>query len=230
MFESMADVVPAGSNGSARVEHVIVTEEAAKFSALRAAINPHRRERPIEAGSLCQLFINGTMMMSDAANEHSTNSYVVYKANGDVLIAGLGLGMILLPICKKPEVRSVTVLENNVDVMSLVSAPIREALGKDAEKLTIFWADAFKYTPHKEHTQKFDTVYFDIWPTITTASLPEITKLKRRYARRLRRDNQLAWMGAWCEQEIRYRKKQEARDQERYGGYSKLMGRCGTFR
>lgn len=225
MFTRMAAVVPVGSNGSARVEHLVVTEEQAKFQALRAAINPHRRERPIEAGTLCQLYVNGTMMMSDAANEHSTNSTVVHKANGDVLIAGLGLGMILLPLCRKPEVRSVLVLENNVDVMSLVTTPIRQALGKDAEKLTVFWTDAFQWNPAQG--QMWDVLYFDVWPTITTDNLMGITKLKRRYARRLRRDNPKAWMGAWCEEQLRAKKRRKDRDDSLYGGYSREMGKCG---
>ena len=47
---------------------------------------------------LCQLFVDGALVMSDGANEHETNRGVVRKAQGDVLVAGLGIGMICLPI------------------------------------------------------------------------------------------------------------------------------------
>lgn len=224
MFERMADIVPPGTNGSSRVEHLVVTEEQAKFQALRAAINPHRGEVPIQPGTLCQLFVNNQLMMSDSKSEHYSNAEVLRRANGDVLIAGLGLGMVLLPICKKPEVRSVLVLENNVDVMSLVATPIRQALGPDTSKLTVVLTDAFQWSLPKD--QLWDVLYFDIWPDITTDNLPEMTKLKRKFARRLRRDNPKAWMGAWCERELKRRKRHEDHEQRLYGGYSKMMGKC----
>ena len=40
-------------------------------------------------------------MMSNTKHEQDSNIDIVQNANGDVLIAGLGLGMITIPICQK---------------------------------------------------------------------------------------------------------------------------------
>lgn len=226
MFDKMAEIIPPGAAGVARVEHLVVTEEQAKFQALRAAINPHRGERPVEPGTLCQLFVNGRLMMSDAENEHATNAKVLHRAHGDVLIAGLGIGMVLMPILRKPGVKTVTVVELHADVDVLVAGYLRNAVTPEqAKKLNIVVGNAFTWNPPKE--LRFDVIYFDIWPNISTDNLVEITKLKRKYARRLRRENPTAWMGAWCEQALHAKKRRESKEQFVYGGYAREMGECG---
>lgn len=37
--------------------------------------------------------------------------------------------------------------------------------------------------------KRFNTIYFDIWPTISEDNLPEITKLKRKFARSVERED-----------------------------------------
>jgi hypothetical protein len=49
--------------------------------------------------------------------------------------------------------------------------------------------------------QMFDTIYFDIWPTISTDNLAEMATLNRRFARRL---NPGGWRGSWMEDSLKY--------------------------
>ena len=143
-------------------------------------------------------------MMSDGDMEHRSNYRPTSRMNGDVLIAGLGIGMILVPILRNPKVKSVVVLEKYQDVIDLVEPPLRKALGADATKLTVLCADVFDWEIPRD--QKFDSIYFDIWPNICTDQLKDITKLKRKFCRRVR---QGGWMAAWMEQDLRRRRRKE---------------------
>jgi hypothetical protein len=73
-------------------------------------------------------------------------------AYGDVLITGLGFGILAKALCQKPEVTSVTVVELNEDVIDAYLAH-----NKIEEKLTIVLDDASYYTTSK----KFDCVLPD---------------------------------------------------------------------
>ena len=153
------------------------------------------------------LLLDGDVMMSDTENERLTNRQAVIGAHGDVLIAGLGIGMILIPMLQRPEVRSVTVLEKSADVIALVEPAIREYTIY-ASKLAVIEADCFAWVMPKG--LKWDWIYFDIWPDICTDNLPEIAQLKRKYSRRLNSEsNPNARMFAWCETKLRAKRRRE---------------------
>jgi spermidine synthase len=123
---------------------------------------------------------------------------VLREARGDVLIAGLGIGMILVPILSKPEVNRVLVIEKYQDVIDLVGSHVAHS------KLTIECADILEYKPAKG--SKWNTIYFDIWPDICTDNLDEIATLKQRFKYHKAVDG---WMGAWVEGELRGRRRSE---------------------
>lgn len=214
MWTPMVEVVPPGEIGKAKVDHVTVSKHDAAFASIRG-------ER-LREGALARLFVDGQLMMSDGAYEHATNWDAVFKAQGDVLIAGLGIGMVLVPMLKNPEVRTVTVLENSSDVIELVAPHIRVHVAEASSKLTVILADVFTWEPPKG--KRWDCIYFDIWADICTDNLQEITKLKRCYARKLNRENPKAWMRAWVEDRLRYQKRREDREYRNSYGYAM---RCG---
>lgn len=67
-------------------------------------------------------------------------------AYGDVLITGLGFGVLALWVANKPEVTSVTVIENSQDVIDLFLAS-----NKLPEKVQIILGDADSYTTDKHY-------------------------------------------------------------------------------
>jgi hypothetical protein len=148
--------------------------------------------QPLTKPQYTRLFVGGQLFMTDAEFELETNELFVSKAKGDVLIAGLGIGLILAPVISKDTVKSVTVIENNLDVINLVYPQY------DSPKLGIVNQDIFFFKPARG--QKFDTIYFDIWPNICSDYCLEITKLKSRFRTDLAKDG---WMGAWCEREMK---------------------------
>ena len=143
-----------------------------------------------------------------------------------VRLGRIGMGMVLVPMLSNPEVRNVTVLESNLHVIRLVEQAVRAYVGCILEcKLTVIQADAYVWNPWPG--VKWDCIYFDIWPDICTDNLEGIAKLKRRYAKRLNRDNPKAWMDAWVEGRLRAQRRRERASE----GYARAFGfKCGGMR
>ncbi len=112
--------------------------------------------------------------MSDLRFERESCAELIERARGRVLIAGLGLGMILHPLCIKPGVERITVVEKYRDVIDLVGPSVA-----GHSNLQVIHADAFEWRP--ESGARYDTIWFDIWPGWGAAILPEIAKLHERF-------------------------------------------------
>ena len=148
----------------------------------------------IPDGKYVRLLHKNNCVMSDTRMEKRTNFNVVEKANGDVLIAGLGIGLILLPIQDKEDVKSITVLEKYPEVIELIGKqlPLNE-------KVKIIQGDVFEYEfPPKT---KFDTIYFDIWNYVNKDVYEEMQALKKKYRKnkRFKTENPNAFMDCWAE-------------------------------
>jgi hypothetical protein len=192
----VADYLPPGKEGQAEIRHYEVTQ----MDALRTRFS---RQRETEPGVvLAQLFLDGKMYMSDSDDEKFSNSGFVYRARGDVLIAGLGIGMILPPLLANPEVTSVTVVEQSAAVIALVAQYYADP------KLMVLEGDIFEWKP-TDKTIRYDAIYFDIWENICTDALPEMAKLHQRF-KNLKRSPS-AYMDSWQRDYLKYRKAQETR-------------------
>lgn len=137
-------------------------------------------------------------VMSDTPMEHRTNYDILRKAHGDVLIGGLGIGMILMPLMEKEEVKSITIVEKYEEIIELVGKqlPLND-------KVKIIHGDIFENT-FKRGT-KFDVIYFDIWNYVNSDVYEEMLELKKKYKRCLKskQENPNAWMGCWAEYEAK---------------------------
>lgn len=196
MFEDMTKVLTPGELGSAKLEVYEVNKLHSAISAFQGGINY------VPEGKYIKLVAGGTLQMSNTRMEQNSNYEVVRKSRGDVLIAGLGIGLILVPILRKKEVVSVTVIEKDPDVISLVEPQLRKFLGKDADKLKVIQANIFEWKPQKG--KKWDVIYFDIWPTICVDNLEEMTKLHRKFAHNKAPEG---WMDSWYKNYLRQLKR-----------------------
>ncbi len=180
--------LPTREVGAARISHFEMSRTDEMFSAMRDgwAWCP--------AGKYVRLVVEGKLVMSNTRMEVITNTEVVHKANGKVLIAGLGLGMILKPILEKDSVTSVLVIEKHPDVIRLIAPFYKHP------KLKVVQADIFEWQPGSE---KFDTLYFDIWSDMVEDNLPQIAKLHQRFKYAKNRANPDAWMGSWAQGMLR---------------------------
>lgn len=215
-FPKMATVFPDGiTSGKAQIKHVGVSKADAAFSSIRAMRDGRGSVR--EGDVYAQLFVNGTMWMSDTHDERRDHNSALWRARGEVLIGGLGLGMVALGIALKPEVTKVTVIELNADVIALVEPHLRAALvaaGQDPNKLVLVCANVFEWKPAKG--QKFDTIWMDVWATLCTEDLKEHAKVNRKFGRA---KNPGAWMGCWGHEFLERQHRHEKREAAQWAGF-----------
>jgi len=100
------------------------------------------------------LYVNGEQWMSYHNNEYVIKElYSSYDlAYGDVIISGLGFGILALWLCSKPSVTSVTVIELSEDVIKLFKTS-----NFIPDKLNIINKDVTNYKTDKE----YDVVLLD---------------------------------------------------------------------
>ena len=193
---TIPELILPGKQGEAELVHFTVDEAASLMTSFRAVQHPDAYVPP---GQYAQLRVNGTIMMSDTRMERHTNAEFTYKANGRVLVAGLGLGLILFAIADKPNVERIVVVEKSQDVIDLIGPTLR---AKFDDRLEIICADIFDWKPEKG--TRFDTIYFDIWPRACTDNLEEMNRLHRRFRTYLCSDG---WMDSWRRKELQLRKR-----------------------
>ena len=109
-----------------------------------------------------------------------------------------------MPILRNPKVTSVEVVEMYQDVVDLVVPALRGKVPEAKDKLKVIVADVLTWQPPQN--KKWDTIYFDIWPTIADRNLEEINMLHRRFARRKPKDG---WMSSWQVDRIRSTRRRE---------------------
>ena len=130
----------------------------------------------IPRGEYVRLLVNGELMMSNTPMEKRTSAYFILNAEGDVLVCGLGIGLVILPLLENEKVKSITVIEKYQDVIDCVYTQIKKYDTKG--KLSVICQDCFDF----ETDKKFDTIFIDIWPYINNEIYNEEMKpLKRKY-------------------------------------------------
>lgn len=183
MFVKMADILHPIKVGNVEVDIMDYTNKELGFRETLSGLLHQRYAR---------LKIDGETMMSETPMEQRTNSTFVIDAHGDVLIGGLGLGMIIMAIQNKEDVRSITVLEKSQDVIDAIQhqLPLNN-------KVNIICADVFDWKPDK----KYDCIYMDIWYYPNQEAYEEMKTLKRKYGHYLKSKNESPkrFNTCWCE-------------------------------
>ena len=159
------------------------------MSSLRAMINGRPGDF-IEVGEYKRLCYKGGVVMSNTKMEIDTNIDFINRAEGSVLINGLGLGMVLKEILRKPEVTSIIIVEQSQDVANLVWPTY-----SSDPRLKLVIGSAFDYEP--EAGARFNYVWHDIWSDICSENLKEMDFLRDKY--RAVSD----WQGCWAEKECK---------------------------
>jgi hypothetical protein len=192
----MATILKPAQSEHFMVDIFEVTPEEVQMCRLRDAFNGRGEYYGFEPGAYARLShrVNGgrgATMMSDTWMEQRSNMEFCNQAKGDVLVAGLGIGMVLLAVQANPEVDRIVVVEKEQEVIDLVEPQL--PLNK---KVIIVNDDIFEY--HPQH--KFDTIYFDIWDGISADNLPDMRRLHRK-ASKWRKEG--GWVGSWRREECR---------------------------
>lgn len=205
-FPRMSEVVPQTEVGEAQIDHFTITEDSHKLQMMRAMFDGDRYGYT-PPGTYARLRVNGELMMTDTDMERATNSRFIRKAHGRVLIAGLGLGMIVHPIVAKDDVTEVVVIEKYKGVIDAVAGTM-----PDAKPVIIYHADIDSWLPT---TERFDTIYFDIWPNRSTDNIEQINRLHRRF-RKFLTSKETGWMGSWYHDELKAERDRDRRQSNRF--------------
>lgn len=177
----VASFLPTGTSGDYRIERFTVTGK--EFQGFGA--------RYVPPGEYTRLMRGGTVVMSDTPDEIRDHKYFIHKAEGVVLIAGLGIGMVANAVANKPEVTKVIIVEISEDVIALTGPALKAVHG---DKIEIVHADILEWKPPRD--LMFDAIWHDIWNFICADNLTDMAKLNRKFARRKTPD---AFSGSWAQ-------------------------------
>lgn len=183
--KEIVDLIPEGNQGDFYIKHFEMNEEEVRHAKMMAFRN-YYKVAGLEAGKYIKLCTKHDCIMSNTAMEWDTNKEFMENAKGDILIAGLGIGLIVYAIQDNPEVKSITVIEKYQEVIDLVGKYFT------SEKIKIIKANIFEWLPALK--TKYDTIYFDIWTGVCGDNYPEMITLGKRF-----RKHKVAggWIGSW---------------------------------
>lgn len=111
------------------------------------------------------------------------------KAFGNVLIGGLGMGWLTHRILEKPEVKSVTQIELDLDILRFFGIPLEEMF---PGKIDLIHDDFWGFL-NQHDMNLYDTILVDIWPKYKDARRDNLF-------RALRKSHPNVW--GWGEQKI----------------------------
>lgn len=186
MYKNMSKLLKDGKVGDFKLEHFEI-----KNNDLYALLHG------IQPGTYVKLTQNNEVIMSNTQMEQHTNIDFVENAHGNVLIGGLGIGMIILAIQEKETVKSITVIEKNKEVIELIQQqlPLNE-------KVKVINDDVFNYKP----VQKFNTIYMDIWNYINEDVYENEMKPLMKYYRKYlisKTEDENRYIDCWCKKQAK---------------------------
>jgi len=182
--------IPDGEHGNARITTFEVTKEGADFHNMRCLMKG-QYYRQIVPGTYKRLTIENELVMTNTPAEvrdHTGFIHAAQRHGGDILINGLGLGMVLKAILEFDNVTSVTVIEKSEDVIALTGPSFISN-----PRVVIVHADALEWKAPKG--KRYSVVWHDIWNSISADNLPTMAKLHRKYGGRC------DWQSSWGRKE-----------------------------
>jgi hypothetical protein len=122
-------------------------------------------------------------VMSDTYSEYAEHQPLWNNMTGDVLIGGLGLGLVNHKLIQDPNITSVTIIEKNQDVIDLVW----DHCPKD-NRFNLVVADVETWQP----SGIWDCAWFDTWTGENPLNEQEYAQLiQQKYG------NICNWLGIW---------------------------------
>jgi hypothetical protein len=127
------------------------------------------------------------IIMTDSPHVFQGYTEFFKNAYGDVLVAGLGMGMCTVALENNPRVKSITMVEVEWEIIQLVSS----SLWTNGKQIIIN-KNIFEF----ETDKVFDVMFFDIWMNPTKEGKDELEFLKKKFEKNLRDGG---WVSCWRE-------------------------------
>ncbi len=112
------------------------------------------------------VFENGVEWMAIKPNEIETMKHPIKKAEGRVLVYGLGIGYFAYMVSRKQEVDSVTIVERDQNVINLFKRHILPQF-PNKSKINIVKSDAFDYAKSEMKNGNYNYVFTDLWHDVS---------------------------------------------------------------
>lgn len=147
--------IPVGVCGAFEIRKGTGTFQEAQVQIYQS--EHHNRWENEPHGTYTSLWWDGFgSVMQDSAQEYYEHQPLWNNARGDILIGGLGIGLVNEYLVTKPEVTSVTIIEKYPEVIDLVW----EHCARDS-RFTLVQADAETWVPPSG--SRWDYAWFDTW-------------------------------------------------------------------
>jgi len=163
--------LPAGVSGNFEIAHYTNTTTDKMWQEYLQMKNESHSNYCVLLDSNCPMPI-----MQDSEGEYREHQWLWDFATGDVLVGGLGIGMVNEFLINAPNINSVTIIENSQDVIDLVWPHC----AKD-NRFTLIQADIETWIPPQN--SQWDIMWFDTWTSANPLGLTEYEELMRnRYS------------------------------------------------
>ena len=185
-----------------RLESFTLTETAVRMIHIRSAIgNGSRWDGMIKPNHpYTKLTENGTVWMSDTPMEVESSRGFWSQAHGRVFVAGLGIGVTLLPLLEDESVTEILVAEKDKRMLMIWQESTKDL---NTNKVQVLHADATEPELFLEKGEKFDAIWIDIWPNICSDYWEEMKVLKAKYRKYLNKENPDRFLACWMEDTVR---------------------------
>lgn len=205
MHDRMTVTVPEGELDGLKVEHFEVKPH--DLDNLREALRTGRQTSPGWYTRLVDTTTR-TMWMSDTSAEKwdhipAVNAIGHGKAER-ILIQGLGLGMVLAAALSFDHVTHIDVIEYDERVIKLVGPHYT-----GDPRVNIIHADAWDQMKAWPRGTRWNVVWSDIWPDITTDNIPEMDRMHTFYSRRS------DWHRSWSRDTLAVLRRRERAEEKR---------------
>ena len=131
-----------------------------------------------------RLIKNGTIKMFNEPEIVNDFEEFLTRAEGSVLINGLGMGMCNVHLLQKETLKDLTVIEYDKSLLDFISPFFAHE-----DRCTIIHADAYKWEPPAG--KYYDYVWHDVWTIQSPRNLPQMDVLFEKYK------NIAGWQNAW---------------------------------
>jgi len=119
------------------------------------------------------------IIMTDDEIELLSNKWFLDNASGDILILGLGFGLIVFPLLKDDTIKSITIIEREQDIIDYVGDKIKNLDIKN--KVQIKNGNAYDYHKNESEHGKYDYVYIDFWHKLDKSAIADMKEMLTTY-------------------------------------------------
>ena len=161
----VVSIKKTGRNGKYALRY-IVYEPYQLFAYDEIKMNGYKEDSAIgyfnQKFSYLALTENNNIWMSLNPNEIETMKPYIERGKGNVLVLGLGMGYVPFMLANKDDVRSITIIEKDQNIIDLFNALIWPSF-PHKEKIKIIKEDAINFTAKRQNILQFDYIFADLW-------------------------------------------------------------------